>query len=150
MSKETNKNIKIIIPSSIDDEGAHMPVIPQLREPTLMQDACQPDQAVKLLCISKPGPYELVDLKRRNPLPMCNYGSDKRVLLHCDHSLEITHDIRIELPKDSARVHKRCEKIRKRRSAKQILLKPAVRIAISAIKILISQIIRYSIEWLLE
>ena len=148
MSKETNKNIKIIIPSSIDDEGAHMLVIPQLRESALMQDACQPDQAVKLLCISKPGPYELVDLKRRNPLPMYNYGSDKRVLLHCDYSLEITHDIRIELPKDSARVHKRCEKRRKRRSTKRILLKLVVRIAISAIKILISQIVRYSIEWL--
>lgn len=43
MSKETNKNIKIIIPSSLDDEGARMLVIPLLRDPVLMQDVYQPD-----------------------------------------------------------------------------------------------------------
>lgn len=149
MSKETNKNIKIIIPSSIDDEDAHMLVIPQLREPVLMQDVYQPDQAIKLLRIKKPCLYEIIDLKQRNPLPLRNYGPVNRVLLHCGLSSEMMHGIRAGLPKDSTKVHKGCEKRRKQRSAKQILLKPVVRMAVSIIKILISQVVRYSIEWLL-
>lgn len=78
MSKETNKNIKIIIPSSLDDEGARMLVIPLLREPVLMQDVYQPNQVMRLLRISKPRFYELTDLKQRNPLPTHNYGPGKR------------------------------------------------------------------------
>ena len=144
MSNGTKKNVKIIAPSSLDDGDACMLVTPLLREPVFMRNAYQPDQVIKLSRISKPGPYELIDLKRCNPLSMYDYGLDKRVLLHCDYSLEITHDMRIELPKDSARVHKRCEKRRKRKSAKRILLKLVVRI----VNILISQIVRYSIEWL--
>lgn len=148
MSNGTKKNIKITpLPSSGKD--AHMLVIPQLRELVLMQDVYQPDQAIKLLRIKKPCLYELIDLKQRNPLPLRNYGPVNRVLLHCGPSSEMMHGIRVGLPKDSAGVHKRCEKRRKQRSAKQILLKPVVRMAVSIIKILISQIVRYSIEWLL-
>ena len=71
MSNGTKKNIKIIIPSSLDDEGARMLVIPLLREPVLMQ-------VMRLLRISKPRFYELTDLKQRNPLPTHNYGPGKR------------------------------------------------------------------------
>ncbi len=78
MSNGTKKNIEIIIPSSLDDEGARMLVIPLLREPVLMQDVYQPDQVMKLLRISKPRFYELTDLKQRNPLPTHNYGPGKR------------------------------------------------------------------------
>ena len=78
MSNETKKNIKIIIPSSLDDEGARMLVIPLLREPVLVQDVYQPDQVMRLLRISKPRFYELTDLKQRNPLPTHNYGPGKR------------------------------------------------------------------------
>lgn len=73
MSKETKKNIKIIIPSSLDDEDARMLVIPLLRDPALMQDVYQPDQVMKQLHI-----YELTDVKQRNPLPTHNYGLGKR------------------------------------------------------------------------
>ena len=51
MSNGTKKNIKIIIPSSLDDEGARMLVIPLLREPVLMQDVYQPNQVMRLLRI---------------------------------------------------------------------------------------------------
>ena len=78
MSNGTKKNIKIIIPSSLDDEGARMLVIPLLREPVLMQDVYQPNQVMRLLRISKPRFYELTDLKQRNPLPTHNYGPGKR------------------------------------------------------------------------
>ena len=61
MSNGTKKNIKIIIPSSLDDEGARMLAIPLLREPVLMQDVYQPDQVMKLLRISKPRFYELAE-----------------------------------------------------------------------------------------
>ena len=74
MSNGTKKNIKIIIPSSLDDEGARMLVIPLL----LMQDVYQPNQVMRLLRISKPRFYELTDLKQRNPLPTHNYGPGKR------------------------------------------------------------------------
>ena len=78
MSKESNKNIKIIIPSSLDDEDARMLVIPLLREPVLVQDVYQPGQVMRLLRISKPRFYELTDLEQRNPLPTHNYGPGKR------------------------------------------------------------------------
>ena len=78
MSKEAKKNIKIIIPSSLDDEDARMLVIPLLREPVLVQDVYQPNQVMRLLRISKPRFYELTDLKQRNPLPTHNYGPGKR------------------------------------------------------------------------
>lgn len=78
MSNGTKKNIEIIIPSSLDDEGARMLAIPPLREPVLMQDAYKPDRAMELLCISKPCFYELTNVKQRNALPTHNYGPGKR------------------------------------------------------------------------
>ena len=78
MSNGTKKNIKIIIPSSLDDEGARMLVIPLLREPVLMQDVYQPNQVMRLLRISKPRFYELTDLKQRNPLPDAQLRPGKR------------------------------------------------------------------------
>lgn len=76
MLNETKKNIKIIILSPDDD--ARMLVIPLLREPVLMQDVYQPDQAIRLLHISKKRFYELADLKQRSPSPTHNYGPGKR------------------------------------------------------------------------
>lgn len=76
MLNETKKNIKIIILSPDDD--ARMLVIPLLREPVLMQDVCQPDQAIRLLHISKKRFYELANLEQRNPSPTHNYGPGKR------------------------------------------------------------------------
>lgn len=76
MLNETKKNIKITILSPDDD--ARMLVIPLLREPVLMQDVYQPDQAIRLLHISKKRFYELADLKQRNPSPTHNYGPGKR------------------------------------------------------------------------
>ena len=88
MSNGTKKNIKIIIPSSLDDEGARMLVIPLLREPVLMQDVYQPNQVMRLLRISKPRFYELTDLKQRNHTH--NYGGQA---LACDHLARGTHQI---------------------------------------------------------
>ena len=78
MSNGTKKNIKIIIPTSLDDEDARMLFIPLLREPVLVQDVYQPGQVMRLLRISKPRFYELTDLEQRNPLPTHNYGPGKR------------------------------------------------------------------------
>ena len=78
MFSESKKNIKIIIPSSLDNEGARMLVIPLLREPVLMQDVYQPNQVMRLLRISKLRFYELTDHKQSNPLPTHNYGPGKR------------------------------------------------------------------------
>lgn len=64
MSNGTKKSIKIIIPSSLDDEDTCMLASPLLREPMLMQDAYKPDQVMKLPCISKPCFHELT--KQRN------------------------------------------------------------------------------------
>lgn len=76
MLNETKKNIKIIILSPDDD--ARMLVIPLLCEPVLVQDVYQPNQAIRLLHISKKRFYELADLKHRNPSPTHNYGPGKR------------------------------------------------------------------------
>lgn len=66
MPSKTEKNIRAIIPSPLDNEDTCMPVSPPPREPVPMQDAHKPDQVMKLICIKKPCFYELTNVKQRN------------------------------------------------------------------------------------
>lgn len=98
MPKETEKNIRTIIPSPLDNEDTCRHVSPLLREPVLTQDAYKPNQIMKLSCISRPYCYELANVKQRNATTWTsNAGcSNEAVKDHSTESVEaVAANVRI-------------------------------------------------------
>ena len=98
MPNKTEKNIRVIIPSQLDNEDRCMPVSPLLREPALMQDAHKPDQVMKLICISKPCFHELTNIKQRNTTTWASNTecSNEATKDHSTESMEaVTADVTI-------------------------------------------------------